>query len=137
MFYVSQSLTENLSAEAFYQIEWDQTVVDNCGTFFSQPDVIADGCDNNLRRAERALCTFQPLRCRSTWPAGRRRQRRRCTLVHRGRDRDARDSGQWGASFKYMFDPLDTEFGAYFMNYHSRAPIFSATGAPAIGLQHG
>jgi hypothetical protein len=29
-----------------------------------------------------------------------------------------------------MFEPLDTEFGAYFMNYHSRAPIFSATGAP-------
>ena len=34
-------------------------------------------------------------------------------------------------SLKYMFDPLDTEFGAYFMNYHSRAPIFSGHGAPA------
>jgi hypothetical protein len=33
-------------------------------------------------------------------------------------------------SFKYNYEPLDTEFGAYFMNYHSRAPIFSATGAP-------
>ena len=49
MFYISQSLTDNLSAEAFYQLEWDQTVVDNCGTFFSQPDVIADGCTDNLR----------------------------------------------------------------------------------------
>lgn len=49
MFYISQSLTDNLSAEAFYQIEWDQTVVDNCGTFFSQPDIIADGCTDNLR----------------------------------------------------------------------------------------
>ncbi|WP_259643371.1 DUF1302 domain-containing protein, partial [Pseudomonas syringae] len=48
MFYLSQSLTDNLSAEGFYQLEWDQTVVDNCGTFFSQPDVIADGCNNNL-----------------------------------------------------------------------------------------
>ena len=48
MFYVSQSLTENLSTEAFYQLEWDQTVTDNCGTFFSQPDVISDGCDQNL-----------------------------------------------------------------------------------------
>lgn len=36
MFYVSQSLTDNLSAEVFYQLEWDQTVVDNCGTFFLQ-----------------------------------------------------------------------------------------------------
>ena len=44
MFFLSQNLTENLSAEGFYQLEWDQTVIDNCGTFFSQTDVIADGC---------------------------------------------------------------------------------------------
>ncbi|MDZ5435739.1 DUF1302 domain-containing protein [Pseudomonas fluorescens] len=129
MFYVSQSLTDNLSADAFYQIEWDQTVVDNCGTFFSQPDIIADGCDNNLR----------VLNSRSTIPAAALPTltalgvdaNNEGVLVRRGPDRDARDSGQWGMSLKYMFDPLDTEFGAYFMNYHSRAPIFSATGAPA------
>jgi hypothetical protein len=28
-------------------------------------------------------------------------------------------------ALRYMFEPLNTEFGAYFMNYHSRAPIFS------------
>ncbi|VVO36938.1 DUF1302 domain-containing protein [Pseudomonas fluorescens] len=129
MFYVSQSLTENLSAEAFYQLEWDQTVVDNCGTFFSQPDIIADGCDNNLR----------VLNKRSTIPAAALPAlaangvdiNNEGVLVRRGPDRDARDSGQWGVSFKYNYEPLDTEFGAYFMNYHSRAPIFSATGAPA------
>lgn len=128
MFYVSQSLTDNLSAEAFYQLEWDQTVVDNCGTFFSQPDVIADGCSDNLR----------VLSKRSTLPAAALGPAEALgvdvneegVLVRRGPDRDARDSGQWGVSFKYMFEPLDTEFGAYFMNYHSRAPIFSATGAP-------
>ncbi|AXA55624.1 DUF1302 domain-containing protein [Pseudomonas thivervalensis] len=128
MFYVSQSLTDNLSAEAFYQLEWDQTVVDNCGTFFSQPDVIADGCSDNLR----------VLNKRSTLPAAALGPAEALgvdvneegVLVRRGPDRDARDSGQWGVSFKYMFEPLDTEFGAYFMNYHSRAPIFSATGAP-------
>ncbi|WP_160109599.1 DUF1302 domain-containing protein [Pseudomonas izuensis] len=127
MFYISQSLTDNLSADAFYQLEWDQTVVDNCGTFFSQPDIIADGCNNNLR----------VLNSRSTIPAAALPTltalgvdaNNEGVLVRRGPDRDARDSGQWGASFKYMFDPLDTEFGAYFMNYHSRAPIFSATGA--------
>ena len=54
MFYVSQSLTENLSMEAFYQLEWDQTVVDNCGTFFSQADIVADGCDDNLRLLRQA-----------------------------------------------------------------------------------
>ncbi len=34
MFYVSQNLTDQLSMEAFYQLSWNQTVLDNCGTFF-------------------------------------------------------------------------------------------------------
>ena len=130
MFYVSQSLTDNLSAEAFYQLEWDQTVTDNCGTFFSQPDVIADGCSDNLRL----------LGKRSTVAAGGGLPvlnnfgvdiNEEGVLVKRGADRDARDSGQFGVAMHYNFEPLDTEFGAYFMNYHSRAPIFSATGASA------
>lgn len=128
MFYVSQSLTDNLSAEAFYQIEWDQTVVDNCGTFFSQPDIIADGCTDNLRvlNSSRALSP-QALAGLSAFGVDVNSEG---VKVRRGADRDARDSGQFGVAFRYMFEPLDTEFGAYFMNYHSRAPIFSATGAP-------
>ncbi|WP_426182820.1 DUF1302 domain-containing protein [Pseudomonas sp. TWRC1-2] len=128
MFYVSQTLTDNLSAEAFYQLEWDQTVVDNCGSFFSQPDVIADGCSNNLRVLNKrstipgaALPTLNALGVDVNNEG---------VLVKRGGDRDARDSGQFGVAMHYNFEPLDTEFGAYFMNYHSRAPIFSATGAP-------
>ena len=128
MFYVSQTLTDNLSAEAFYQLEWDQTVVDNCGTFFSQPDVIADGCSNNLRVLNKrstipgaALPTLNALGVDVNSEG---------VMVRRGGDRDARDSGQFGVAMHYNFEPLDTEFGAYFMNYHSRAPIFSATGAP-------
>ncbi|QBZ91754.1 DUF1302 domain-containing protein [Pseudomonas viciae] len=127
MFYVSQSLTDNLSAEAFYQLEWDQTVVDNCGTFFSQPDVIADGCDDNLRVLNKRSALSAPAL--GALAARGVDVNDEGVLVRRGADRDARDSGQWGASLKYMFEPLDTEFGAYFMNYHSRAPIFSATGA--------
>ncbi|WP_085617383.1 MULTISPECIES: DUF1302 domain-containing protein [unclassified Pseudomonas] len=128
MFYISQSLTDNLSAEAFYQIEWDQTVVDNCGTFFSQPDIIADGCTDNLRvlNSSRALSP-QVLAGLSAFGVDVNSEG---VKVRRGADRDARDSGQFGVAFRYMFEPLDTEFGAYFMNYHSRAPIFSATGAP-------
>ena len=129
MFYVSQSLTDNLSAEAFYQLEWDQTVTDNCGTFFSQPDVISDGCSNNLRVLNKrstipgaALPTLNALGVDVN---------REGVLVRRGPDRDARDSGQFGVAMHYVFEPLDTDFGAYFMNYHSRAPIFSAQGAPS------
>ncbi len=127
MFYVSQSLTDNLSAEAFYQIECDQTVVGSCGTFFSQPDIIADGCSNNLRLLNSSRSVpgaFLPFLAANGVDINEEG-----VLVRRSADRDARDSGQFGVAFRYMFEPLDTEFGAYFMNYHSRAPIFSATGA--------
>ncbi|KTC33936.1 DUF1302 domain-containing protein [Pseudomonas sp. L5B5] len=133
MFYISQNLTENLSAEAFYQLEWDQTVTDNCGTFFSQPDNISDGCDDNLRLlAKRStIAATAPGRAAlAGMQAFGVDTNEEGTLVRRSGDRDARDGGQFGVAFRYNFEPLDTEFGAYFMNYHSRAPIFSATAAP-------
>jgi hypothetical protein len=123
MFYLSQGITENLSAEGFYQLEWDKTETDNCGTFFSQSDVMSDGCNNNLA----------VLRGSSGGVAGNPDEG---VIVARGSDRDARDSGQFGLALHYDFEPLDTEFGAYFMNYHSRMPIFSGHGAPA-GVETG
>lgn len=129
MFFVSQSLTENLSMEAFYQLEWDQTVVDNCGTFFSQVDVAADGCDDNLRLLTNDTALVDTLNNLALIPRGLDplNTNGEGNLVARADDRDARDSGQWGVAFRYFYEPLDTEFGAYAMNYHSRAPILSAT----------
>ncbi|UTW06905.1 DUF1302 domain-containing protein [Pseudomonas benzenivorans] len=132
MFYVSQSLTDNLSMEAFYQLEWDQTVVDNCGTFFAQPDIIADGCDNNLAvlsnnpAAGAGINGTLGLLGQSQFAI---QQSSEGVVIPRRGDRDARDSGQFGTAFRYFSEQLDTEFGAYFMNYHSRTPAFSATGA--------
>ncbi|ESQ97716.1 hypothetical protein F753_19230 [Stutzerimonas chloritidismutans AW-1] len=121
MFYVSQSLTENLSAEVFYQLEWDQTVVDNCGTFFAQFDSVADGCDGNLNVLTPALTPFGNALGYQATSEG--------VIVPRDGDRDARDDGQWGLALRYTFEPLDTEFGAYAMNYHSRTPFHSTRAA--------
>lgn len=139
MFYVAQSLTDDLSMEAFYQIEWDQTIVDNCGTFFAQPDLVADGCDGNLAvlssPTDAQLLALNGGIDVVSGNLGVPGQVDHVTatsegiIVPRGADRDARDSGQWGLAFRYFFQPLDTEFGLYAMNYHSRTPIFSATAA--------
>ncbi|MGE6791338.1 DUF1302 domain-containing protein [Pseudomonas guineae] len=143
MFYVAQSLTENLSMEAFYQLEWDQTVTDNCGTFFAQPDIIADGCTDNLRVLSNNPAagngvnnTFRNLSALTGGALPNRPdllidQNSEGVLVRRSGDRDARDSGQFGTAFRYFSQALDTEFGAYFMNYHSRTPAFSAAGPAA------
>ena len=131
MLYVSQSLTDQLSAEAFYQLEWDQTVVDNCGTFFANADVLADGCTDNYTILDantvNTLMGFSgllaPLGANVT-PEG--------LVVSRGGDRDARDSGQYGLALRWMGD--DTEYGAYLMNYHSRSPNVSYTTGSAAQI---
>lgn len=126
MFYLSQNLTENISTEAFYQLEWDQTVIDNCGTFFSQNDVVADGCGGlpvgpNLSQNLAAQTALAPLGVNLTSEG---------IEIPRAGDRDARDSGQWGAALRWFAPELDSEFGAYFMNYHSRQPYISAVTSP-------
>ncbi|WP_278446854.1 DUF1302 domain-containing protein [Stutzerimonas kunmingensis] len=118
MFYISQSLSDRLSMEAFYQLEWDQTIADNCGTFFSGADVVQDGCDMNYN-------ILGPFSAAQT--AGLRQAGLTVTdeglMVPRGGDRDARDSGQFGLALRWLGDA--TEYGAYFMNYHSRTPNLS------------
>ena len=109
MFYVAQSLTENLSAEVFYQLEWDQTIVDNCGTFFSL-DVLADGCTDRI--------AVNGSDFGGPGSPGYR-------YVGRAGDKDARDSGQYGIALRWFSPELDTEFGFYTMNYHSRTPSLS------------
>lgn len=48
----------------------------------------------------------------------------------RGADREASDSGQWGVALRWYAEDLNsTEFGFYYMKYHSRLPI--AQVAPA------
>ncbi|HFK1880387.1 TPA: DUF1302 domain-containing protein [Pseudomonas aeruginosa] len=122
MFYLSQSVTEDLSSEFFYQLEWEQSTLDNCGTFFAQTDIVPDGCENNLAALNPSLGQFASLAGPLAYQTSSEG-----VLIPRGGDRDPRDGGQWGLALRYLFEPLDTEFGAYFMNYHSRLPIFSST----------
>ncbi|WP_371369600.1 DUF1302 domain-containing protein [Pseudomonas sp. QL9] len=110
MLYLSQGLTDSLTAEGFYQLKWEKTVVDNCGTFFSTTDVVANGC-NKLAYAG---SDFDPN------PAHGYR------YLSRSGDDTPRDGGQWGLALRWYAAELnDTEFGAYVMNYHSRNPVFS------------
>jgi len=124
MLYVSQSLSDRLSMEAFYQLEWDQTILDNCGTFFSTADVAADGCDNGYHIGSPAIAPLQPVA--AAFGQGFQVDSEGVILPRAG-DRDARDSGQWGAALRWLGD--ETEYGLYFMNYHSRTPIVGTQNA--------
>ncbi len=101
-------VTEDLSLEAFYQLEWLPTVIDGCGTFFSTIDGVAKGCNGLTISAAQNDATTN-------------------MILARGDDIEPRDDGQFGFAMRYYSRPMDVEFGAYFMNYHSRTPFISVT----------
>lgn len=127
LLYASQSLSDSLNLELFYQVKWEPYVLDNCGTFFGG-DVAPPGCDGNFTVLSSELGQLAPFADAyghgyDTTGEG--------VVIHRLKDNKARDSGQWGAALRWQTD--NTEYGFYAMNYHSRIP-FLAYKAPEAGL---
>ncbi|WP_306480980.1 DUF1302 domain-containing protein [Limnobacter sp.] len=125
MVYFNLGVTDNTSLEAFYQLKWRKTVPEGCGTYFSTNDFAADGCDRlafagslgPFPDAQQLDGTFGVV----PTPAGNRF----FGPVNRSVDRQPEDDGQFGFALRNYVSSLDTEFGAYYMNYHSRLPLIS------------
>ncbi|MBO3273768.1 DUF1302 domain-containing protein [Pseudomonas schmalbachii] len=121
MFYLSQGLSENVTAEGFYQLQWEKTIVDNCGTFFGN-DAVPQGCNDRLVAAGPDLA---PGVAQNTSIAGISAGTDDA-FIPRLEDNEASDGGQYGVALRWFVPELnDTEFGAYYMNYHSRNPYLS------------
>ena len=172
---VSVAPTDNLSLEAFYQLDWQETRIDAVGSYFSATDyagpgarkaVISDVMEGLLpdhpELRDRGFGFGQPLTtlincdlgaipqlpmqlggsaCPASQGSPQRAQPafdRDFASVLRGPDRAPRDSGQWGAALRYLAEDLnDTEFGLYFINYHSRLPTVGARTASLQAVQAG
>ena len=114
LLYTNIGLTTNLSVEAFYQYEWQRTILDECGTYWNAADPYGGGC--NYLTASNSSSDLNQTEIGFT--------------VARSGDDEASDSGQWGIAARYFVDSWNaTEFGLYYINYHSRTPIFSGTNA--------
>ncbi len=122
----SASPTANLSVEAFYQLDWEETKIDPVGSFFSSTDYAGPGARKAVitqvaDQLPAALCPIPDLTCGLGVPE------KDFLSVLRGPDLAPRDSGQWGFALRFLAEDLNlTEFGFYFMNYHSRLPVISA-----------
>ncbi|BBB27482.1 DUF1302 domain-containing protein [Amphritea japonica] len=133
MAFASLGLTDNLSMEAFYQLKWEPTAIDGCGTYFSTNDFGAEGCDGIRIRSTLIPPTLQSDAAYFDTAGG-------LFVINRHEDgrREADDEGQFGIAFRYFAEELnDTEFGLYFAKYHSRLPISSgvkylAGGVPGV-----
>lgn len=109
LLYANFGLTDALSVEAFYQLQWRQSVLEGCGTYFALNDYFPEGC-YGISRGSLAQNPNDQVGYAQDF------------IIHRAEDDEARNSGQFGLAARYYADSLGAEFGAYAMNIHSRAP---------------
>ncbi|HET6604579.1 MAG TPA: DUF1302 domain-containing protein [Xanthomonadaceae bacterium] len=135
--YGSFSLTENLSIEGVYLFEFEEIEPDPVGTYFSTNDFAVQGGEyvmlgfgtvpqpvDNPENFE-DVCLFGQPSDRTDLPPALVAVG--CSAaVPRAPDRKPSDSGQWGLALRYFASELnDTEFGFFYLNYHSRLPLIS------------
>ncbi|MFP6848584.1 MAG: DUF1302 domain-containing protein [Pseudomonas sp.] len=137
-------LTDNLSMEAFYQFNWKESAIDPVGTYFSETDLFADG-GNTAYSTQKALIAagalYPGLSAGNTGglTGGRNVDSNGNIQVAKiGSDLNAKNDGQYGFNFKYIAEELNsTEFGLYFVNYHSKEPTIEADLGSYQGLNVG
>lgn len=126
MVFTSIGITQDLSLEAFYQLEWEKTRPDPCGTFFSTADFLTDGCNyvylESVLEDEREELA-ELLRKKGE---GEQPWERSVKVLERIEDDTPKDEGQYGVALRWYSEALgDTEFGLYYMNIHSRLPYIN------------
>lgn len=91
-------ISPTLSVGAYYQLEWRKTRLPGAGSYFSFADFVDDG--------GQSLILGPGL------------------FLNRGKDIEARNSGQGGFQVKFKAD--DTEYGLYAAQFHDKIPQFYA-----------
>ena len=145
--WASLGVTENFNIEAFYQYQWEETIIAAPGSYFSTNDFAGDGGHfNNIQLnfasnpdmdLDFLLAGLNGLgdMMRSGDPAqmaaaqaGYLAYGTKLTLKSAGSDAtiEPDDGGQYGLRLSWFLPELnDTEISFYHMNYHSRRPVFS------------
>jgi hypothetical protein len=117
------------SFEALYQLRWVGVQPDPVGSFFSTNDLIGGG-----RYLMTGLGQYSEDPDRQYVPAGTTALLSSATRTIYGLPEavgEPRDSGQFGLQLKYFASDFNdgTEFGFYYLHYHSRLPHLSVYAA--------
>ncbi len=145
--WASLGITENFNVEAFYQYSWEKTVLPAPGSYFSTNDFAGDGGQyNNVQLGfsgnpdmdlDFLLGGLNQIgsMMRSGDPAMQAAAAQmylayptKITLRSPGEsaEQQPKDGGQYGLRLSWYLPELnDTEFSLYYVNYHSRRPLFS------------
>ena len=133
----SFELTKAASMEAFALFNHDKFKLDPRGSYFSNNDTASDDSSKVIvtfgRRKDvsgRAATNPIPPNAPGAGPVAAALygpfDAAAAVWAPRSADRNPSDHGQYGVAFRYLANELNnTEFGLYFMNYHSRVPFLS------------
>ncbi|MDD3765123.1 MAG: DUF1302 family protein [Nevskiales bacterium] len=128
----STELSDGLSIEGYYQFEWQPVEIPTPGTYMSFLDI---GTDNRVDHVNVAFggSAEDPERLGTPLDTPLSTVTPTTVTAMRLRDKEASDHGQYGIALKYYSDDINygTEFGFYFMNYHSKLPYASFYSADA------
>jgi hypothetical protein len=145
MLWATMDITDSVSIEGLYMFEWREIIPDPAGTYFSASDIGTPGASyamlgfgtypqpvinpdlydpvclqGNLSASDQAL----PASLVNTG----------CLLaVPRSESPKVDDGGQYGAALRWFAEGLNsTEFGFYYLRYHSRLPVLSGYALQAV-----
>ncbi len=127
---VSTQFSDRWSAQAVYLLHWNPTIPEPAGSYFSSNDFAVNG-GNKVVLGFGAFSDqgvdFRPLGGTLI---------KDFQAVKRGPDKPASNDGQYGLNVKFFAPEFNngTEFGLYFMNYHSRLPLISGRTGTAAGV---
>jgi hypothetical protein len=118
---LSVQMTDNFSAQAIYLTDWNATVPEPAGSYFSNNDFASTGGTRvilGFGSFSDAGVDFRPL----GGPLIDNFQN-----VRRLETREPNEGNQFGVNLKYFAPGFNngTEFGLFFLNYHSRLPLIS------------
>lgn len=117
MLWLSFDINEYMSVEGFYQLEYEETIIDASGSYFGTNDFA--GTAGNVVNIN---------------PAGTSSENADGVSVPRLADRDPDTDGQGGLRLGFYIPFLnDMDLGLYAMNFHSRLPIYSGITRPPLG----
>ncbi len=145
--WASLGITENFNIEAFYQYSWEKTVLPPPGSYFSTNDFAGDGGNNNnvqLGFTGNPDIDVTTLVAGLNQIGGMMRSGDPATMAAAGEaylayptkitlrspgesaEWQPEDGGQYGLRFSWYLPELnETELSLYYVNYHSRRPIFA------------
>jgi hypothetical protein len=132
MVWGSFNLSQNISVEGFYQYEWQEIVIDPPGTYFSTNDFAGPGGEyvflafGSFPDTGEAPWFYPPSLPLDHPYMG----------VPRGETAEVEDGGQYGLALRLFAPGLGgTEFGLYYINYHSRLPVLNGVTGTIAGAQ--